>query len=906
MKPLAKIGFCLLVAGMIPLLGSCTQITPPVSETNPPIQESTPSTEEGTDFESSTEEQIETPPRDVYEDLSFRVPAYENPNTKSITVQSKGEGASSRIHLDFTALNGQYIISSTKVAFSCHDVATCDTCGYVDTEDGGAYLMSAHNQDQGGVTVTVATPILASSVTGMKLTFRTTAEASASSMRILTGDQSNNAAFINSCASMGGATEQWVTIDLGVDDFSELADSDGYIRSFQMYFRNKNKTDCYVQSVDFTISPDEFLIVDEAVGNCFYRSGAIVSIANIIASRFTAAGIQAEITVEGAAYRKNSSADEGSLRYTATAVLGDGTEISMQHTATIPPITGVWLDATDSQYGSSHDAKGQWQETFDPSGLLFLTDSSLSCAEGVRSAEYAVIPKDIAFNDEQVVWYTPQLLEMTESGISHLLVNAFLDLGGQLTEGTSYRLLVRGVTRNGNYILHVDIPFVYQPLSIRASEALQAAQRLLEQANLICAADIEDKESYIREQFASLISDEAIAMDVEVLGEGLGSMRVWVALRYSAPITEARLPAYELDGNIITDVYNYFGQAFTKEAMTVKYSNQQTTITLNTPYDGDRHVILASDVIYDHAKAPLSVIENVNYGYLKGEYCTPLPVVLTWTDENAAKGKSYTVYLSLHRDMKDATEITVTEPRAEIYNLNIGTTYYWQVRSGEDSSPVQVFTTEDGYPRFIKLDGVSNVRDIGGYFTADGRRVKQNLAYRSAQLEAITDEAREIALHQLNIRTDLDLRGGHTCPLGDSVQHISIAMQWYEHIFEEDMYGVVKRTISAFTRKENYPIIFHCSMGRDRTGTTAFLILGLLGVDEDTLRHEYYASFFSQQGAFSETEFPLLIANINRLVSGLHEFGDEDDTLQEKIQAYLLHIGVSEEEIQSIRDIWLE
>ena len=120
------------------------------------------------------------------------------------------------------------------------------------------------------------------------------------------------------------------------------------------------------------------------------------------------------------------------------------------------------------------------------------------------------------------------------------------------------------------------------------------------------------------------------------------------------------------------------------------------------------------------------------------------------------------------------------------------------------------------------------------------------------------------------------------------------------------MYGVVKDTVSIFADEQNYPILFHCSMGRDRTGTTAFLILGLLGVDEDTLRHEYYASFFSQQGAFSETEFPLLIINMNRLVSGFDDFGDEDDTLQEKIHAYLLHIGVTEEEIQSIRNIWLE
>ena len=279
---------------------------------------------------------------------------------------------------------------------------------------------------------------------------------------------------------------------------------------------------------------------------------------------------------------------------------------------------------------------------------------------------------------------------------------------------------------------------------------------------------------------------------------------------------------------------------------------------------------------------------------------------MTWVDEKAAEGKTYTVLISTDRDMKNPMVFTTTETRVEIYNLNIGTTYYWQVRSDMDASSVQVFATEDGYPRFIKLDGVSNVRDIGGYLTADGRRVKQNLAYRAAHLDAITAEAKEIALNTLNIRTDLDLRGGGSTPLGSTVQHISVAMQWYEHIFEEDMYEVVRKTVSTFAYEENYPIIFHCSMGRDRTGTTAFLILGLLGVEEEALRREYYASFFSQQGAFNESEFPLLIINMNRLVDGFNSFGDKDDTLREKIHAYLLHIGVTEQEIQSIRDIWLE
>jgi hypothetical protein len=383
-------------------------------------------------------------------------------------------------------------------------------------------------------------------------------------------------------------------------------------------------------------------------------------------------------------------------------------------------------------------------------------------------------------------------------------------------------------------------------------------------------------------------------------------MRLAVNVRYLPKIEASRLPEYVLDGERIMDVYNFAGRSFVTDETAVRYGQDETAIALVVPYDGDAHVILANELIYAHAKAPLAQIESVTYGYMKGEYCTPLPVVLTWTDQNAEEGKTYAVRISENADMRDPITLTVSALCAEVYNLKIGTQYYWQVESGDVQSLVHTFITEDGYPRFIKMDGVSNVRDIGGYVTLDGKKVKQGLAFRSAHLDGIDEQGLDVALRQLGVRTDLDLRGGGSMPLGDSVNHISVAMQWYEHIFEKSYRADVRDAVRVFAYEENYPILFHCSMGRDRTGTTAFLILGLLGVDEDTLRHEYYASFFSTQGAFDTEEFPLLVANMNRLTKEMNKYGDENDTLQEKIEAYLLSIGVTEQEIANIRAIWLE
>jgi protein-tyrosine phosphatase len=61
-------------------------------------------------------------------------------------------------------------------------------------------------------------------------------------------------------------------------------------------------------------------------------------------------------------------------------------------------------------------------------------------------------------------------------------------------------------------------------------------------------------------------------------------------------------------------------------------------------------------------------------------------------------------------------------------------------------------------PRFVALEGALNIRDLGGYPTSDGGRVRWGLVFRSGALHGLT--ATDVAtLERLGLRVVYDLRG---------------------------------------------------------------------------------------------------------------------------------------------------
>ena len=59
---------------------------------------------------------------------------------------------------------------------------------------------------------------------------------------------------------------------------------------------------------------------------------------------------------------------------------------------------------------------------------------------------------------------------------------------------------------------------------------------------------------------------------------------------------------------------------------------------------------------------------------------------------------------------------------------------------------------ESRVERSVPLSGQSNFRDLGGYTTIDGRRVRKGILYRSGELQKLTDDDVKI-LKKLGIKT---------------------------------------------------------------------------------------------------------------------------------------------------------
>ena len=279
----------------------------------------------------------------------------------------------------------------------------------------------------------------------------------------------------------------------------------------------------------------------------------------------------------------------------------------------------------------------------------------------------------------------------------------------------------------------------------------------------------------------------------------------------------------------------------------------------------------------------------------------PLPVHFEWEggDENSEFYLSDTEsFDKIIRHAKNCTGY-------DVYNLELGKKYYWKVGDSE----VRSFTLELSLPRWIFAEGTYNVRDIGGYNTIFGKRIKQGMIYRGGELDGftegrvLTDFGKESLYDHLGMRFDLDLRGGEeismkASPLGDDVKYCHISSESYGEFIPWK--SNTQKMLKLLTDKDNYPIYIHCAVGADRTGSLFGVINGLLGMSEKDMTEEYEmstVSFSDGNRTRHEWTWPAYMGQIDKY---------EGADFNEKIYNYVLSCGITAEEIETIRSIMLE
>ena len=301
----------------------------------------------------------------------------------------------------------------------------------------------------------------------------------------------------------------------------------------------------------------------------------------------------------------------------------------------------------------------------------------------------------------------------------------------------------------------------------------------------------------------------------------------------------------------------------------------------------------------------------------------PNPVNLVW-EYTAPSGKTisrYDIVWGKEADLSDGYTIKGTaNPSLDVYNSYLGDNYFRIVANytdgTNDGSKIQKYTVEDVYPRNLRIEGMTNCRDMGGgRELASGGRIKQGLIYRTSATnnwaygrgdvsDRLTDAGKEELLVRLGCKTEINVNNSGSNEVG--VQNFVDAYMYYDagkhHMYRNT--EPLKEAFHALANPDNYPVFYHCRIGTDRTGFMAIMLSALLGVSENDIYQDY---LFSNFGNIQEKRYIGEKAgrdNILKYMDDLKTYPGE--LLQNKCYNFLLSIGIPAEELDSIIDILTE
>ena len=318
----------------------------------------------------------------------------------------------------------------------------------------------------------------------------------------------------------------------------------------------------------------------------------------------------------------------------------------------------------------------------------------------------------------------------------------------------------------------------------------------------------------------------------------------------------------------------------------------------------------------------------------------------TWIDNNTQGDTATFVLIGLGEDADTV----------ELYQYNAD----GSIKSLSDACPASGSISA----QTLNLTGVQNARDLGGYVTEGGRKVKPGVLLRTAQLADANDTDIQTLVNTYHLKQVIDLRTTAEVteapdPVIEGVTDTNLKIidenasaddksatmaKTYSKSFDsvqglvdlvqngavtDDLYTGVLSSQYAQQRYHDFfemllanpdgAMLFHCKSGKDRTGEAAVLLLTALGVDRETCIRD-----FALTNDFDQAYIKAVVAQAKKItqdesvlntVAGLvgvnpsymEKLFDEAEAQYGSMMGFIKQgIGLTDDEIEQLRDMYLE
>lgn len=370
--------------------------------------------------------------------------------------------------------------------------------------------------------------------------------------------------------------------------------------------------------------------------------------------------------------------------------------------------------------------------------------------------------------------------------------------------------------------------------------------------------------------------------------------------------------------------------------------NNGNTGTTTPPADDLAPEVKDGDVILVTNADVQKFLEDVHYENHDYSHSD----LLTWAEENGVqvcpgkstfKPQSYTIRW-VSENSEEASVLLSEGEWSRVYAVRAGLShleitnmvpnahYSYEVRVKDQTVAQGEFDTYGLVRQLYLKNEIRNCRDLGGWKTSDGKTIKYRMIYRGGRLDvgSLVQSAKEHFKAE-GIKAQLDLRGKKHNDVIENKEDSPLAeiyeMDEFEFcapIIEEGYTFLLKsedktKQVMQFIMDcvdANKPVYFHCSLGRDRTGTVAMLVLGLLGVPEGDISKEYELTQFAPHGwatSSGETTKMTRLADYDSAANYIWDgYVAEGETFADGVEKYLLSIGITQEDIDKFRENMLK